>query len=674
MIIHFLEHTLLPLIEQFKSYAIFIAFVSAFGETLIGLGYFIPGSTFLLFLGVLAGQGYIDIKSILIFGIAGAYVGDISNYYLGRRYGVSLLKKPWLHMSDDLLNSGHRFLNTHGSKSIFFARFLPGLKESVSFIAGSLKMSKTKFLIWDFLGATGWGLEFIGVGFIFSTSLVLAQAWLTRTMIVIAILTMLFILLFLLKRFIMRNAQTVKEILSYLFEAFLNNPRVKSFILAHPKLIHFIKNRFSYDTFYRLPLTLLSFMFIYVLALFGGIIEDFLTKDPIVYVDKIIANLMLSWRTARLDEFFTWVTYLGKGEIITAFLIVVTIVLLSYKKLGELITLYLSFIGSAIFIFLGKLAFHRPRPEMALYYEPTFSFPSGHATLAVSFYGFIAYLLIQNIKDFKMKMNIFFTTTILVLLIGISRIYLDEHYLSDVYAGYLLGLLWAIVAITLLKWLSFKKIFLQRIPFRYANSISFVTIFIFLGFYLNFAMQDHYKLNPKSKQKIVKVLDIEDFIVSSSEYFSRNIVGIQSLPVNLVIATSSDICHALKQNGWHKLKEKMMLSNLTFWQSKEPECRLYKIDNNTTYLLAIWNAQLQYKTKHLLVATSDGVVEKRLFVFPKYITNIDKARTFAKKDLKQILSIQEERTIQVQKPFIAQHLFGQSYFSDGNTVFLEQRP
>jgi len=671
---HFLEHTLLPLIEQFKSYAVLIAFVSAFGETLIGLGYFIPGSTFLLFLGVLAGQGYIDIKSILIFGIAGAYVGDISNYYLGRRYGMSLLKKPWLHMSDDLLLSGHRFLDTYGAKSIFFARFLPGLKECVSFIAGSLKMSKTKFLIWDFLGATGWGLEFIGVGFIFSTSLALAQAWLTRTLIVIAILITLFILLFLLKRFIMRNAQTVKEILSYLFEVFLNNPRMKTFIQAHPKLIQFIKNRFNYDTFYGLPLTLFSLIFIYVLALFGGIIEDFLTKDPIVYVDKIIANLMLSWRTAKLDEFFTWITYLGKSEIIIAFLIVATIILLSYKKFGELITLYLSSTGSVIFIFLGKIAFHRPRPEMALYYEPTFSFPSGHATIAVSFYGFIAYLLIRNIKDFKMKINIFFTAMILILLIGISRIYLDEHYLSDVYAGYLLGSLWVIVAIALLKWISFKDNFAPKVPFKYAKSISFIVIIIFFGFYLNYAMHDHYKLNSLNTEKIVKVLRIKDFLANPSEHFSRNIVGMQSLPINLVIATSSNICRTLKQNGWHKLKGQMMLSNLTFWQSKEPECRLYKIDNNTTYLLTMWNAQIKYQRKHLLVATSDGVIGKRLFVFPKYITNIDKARTFVKRDLKQILSTQQERTIQFQKPFIAQHVLGQSYFGDGNTVFLKQKP
>jgi len=671
---HFLQDTLLPLVEQFKNYAALIAFFSAFSETLIGLGFFIPGSTFLLFLGVLAGQGYLDIKSILIFGIAGAYVGDISNYYLGKHYGVTLVKKPWLHISDDSLNLAHRFLDTHGAKSIFFARFLPGLKESVSFIAGSLKMNKIKFLIWDFFGAVGWGLEFIGVGFVFSASLALAQAWLTRTTIVIAILITLFVLLFLLKRNIARNTKVAKEILLYFIKVFLSNPRVKTFIAAHPKLIQFIKNRFNYETFYGLPLSLFSLIFVYVLALFGGIIEDFLTKDSIVYVDKIIANLMLSWRTVELNKFFTWITYLGKGEIVIAFLITTTILLLLYKKFGELITLYISWVGSVIFIFLGKIAFHRPRPEMALYYEPTFSFPSGHATIAVSFYGFIAYLLMRQIKDFKIKINIFFATTILVLLIGISRIYLDEHYLSDVYAGYLLGTLWVIVAIALLKWISFKDIFAPRAPFRYAKSISFTVLLISFGFYLSFAMHDHYKLNPQSTQGILKVLHVEDFFKNLSRRYTRNIVGLQSLPVNLVIEASSNICHALEQSGWHPLKEKRILDTPLFWQSKGPICHLYKVDSNITYLLAIWNTKAEYKARHLLVATSDGVVGKRLFVVPKYIANIDEARSFVKKDLKKVLSIQQERTIQVQKPFIAQHLFGQSYFSDGNIIFLEQRP
>ncbi|RTZ83924.1 MAG: PA-phosphatase, partial [SAR324 cluster bacterium] len=126
-----LQHLLLPAVEYFRSYTAWIAFTAAFGETLIGLGFFIPGSTLLLFMGVLAGQGYIDIKTVLLFGLAGAYAGDLVNYRLGRRHGAALLQKPWLHLPEETLEKSRKFLNTHGAKSLFFARFIPGLKESV---------------------------------------------------------------------------------------------------------------------------------------------------------------------------------------------------------------------------------------------------------------------------------------------------------------------------------------------------------------------------------------------------------------------------------------------------------------------------------------------------------------------------------------------------------------
>ncbi len=669
----FLQHTLLPFVEHFKSYAAWISFLAAYSETLIGLAFFVPGSTFLLFLGVLAGQGYVDIKTILIFGIAGAYLGDISNYYLGKRYGTILVKKPWLHISENLLNSTHKFLNTHGAKSIFFARFLPGFKESVPFMAGTAKMNKVKFLVWDFLGATGWSFEFIGVGYIFSTSLSLAQAWLTRTLTVVVILFFLFAILFLLKLFITRNAQAVREILLSLWQVFLANPSVKSFISSHPKLITFTKNRFNSSTFYGLPLGILTLAFVYVLALFGGIIEDFLTRDPIVYADQIIANLMVSWRTVVLNEFFTWITYLGKSEVVAVFLITATVILIIYKKIDELIALYLSFFGSLIFIYLGKIAFHRPRPEVALYLEPSFSFPSGHATIAVSLYGFIGYLLIRFTRDFKIKMNLFFAATILVLLIGISRIYLGEHYLSNVYAGYLLGILWVILAIALLKWISFKKIFARSIPFANAKSISLIAVIISFGFYLGFGMLYHYKLNPHKPEKIVRLLHVEELFKNPSKSFARNIIGLESRPINLVIATTStNICGILKQNGWKALSAKKLLNTPIFWQAKEPKCNLYKIDTNTIYLLALWNAKAKYKAEHLFVASSGGVVGKRWDFLPKYIESNDKARTYVAKDLEKILSIHHKKIIQLVKPFVGEHLFGQSYFSDGKAIFLKQ--
>ncbi|BBG65429.1 membrane-associated phospholipid phosphatase [Hydrogenimonas sp.] len=500
-----LQHLLLSAVDYFRSYTAWIAFIAAFGETLIGLGFFIPGSTLLLFMGVLAGQGYIDIKTVLLFGLAGAYAGDLVNYRLGRRHGAALLQKPWLHLPEEALEKSRKFLNTHGAKSLFFARFIPGLKESVSFLAGSMKMDRGKFLFWDFLGAVGWSLEFIGIGFLFSTSLALAQLWLSRTVTTIAVFTFLLFLLYLLKRFVVQNGPAAKTVLSALRHAFLTAGPVKRFSASHPKLTLFLRRRIDSSVFTGLPLTLFAPALLYLLALFGGTVEDILTKDPIVYADSIVANLIVQWRTPELTPFFTWITYLGKVEVLLAFLAAATLILLLNRRYEQIVALYFSIAGSALSVYLGKLALHRPRPETALYFEPTYSFPSAHAAAAVAFYGFLAYLLMWERKSFKSRINILFTVTVLILLIGFSRIYLGVHYLSDVFGGYLAGTLWLIAAAALLHRLLYKKAPGRRAPFRYAKPVGYLALFAAAAFYLIFGTHYHYKPMTKGEPSVGRV-------------------------------------------------------------------------------------------------------------------------------------------------------------------------
>ena len=82
----------------------------------------------------------------------------------------------------------------------------------------------------------------------------------------------------------------------------------------------------------------------------------------------------------------------------------------------------------------------------------SFSFPSGHATAAVAFYGVVFYLLIRNAKRLKSKFALLTTGFVFILIIGFSRMYLGEHYLSDVVGGYLLGFLWLLFSISILLW------------------------------------------------------------------------------------------------------------------------------------------------------------------------------------------------------------------------------
>ena len=82
----------------------------------------------------------------------------------------------------------------------------------------------------------------------------------------------------------------------------------------------------------------------------------------------------------------------------------------------------------------------RERPMLSLIEKPSdFSFPSGHTMCSVAFYGFIVYLLLKNIKNYFLKWLIVFVFSMLVIFIGISRIYLNVHYFTDVIGGFILG-------------------------------------------------------------------------------------------------------------------------------------------------------------------------------------------------------------------------------------------
>lgn len=103
-------------------------------------------------------------------------------------------------------------------------------------------------------------------------------------------------------------------------------------------------------------------------------------------------------------------------------------------------------------MFLFKQLFKRKRPALPLLHSVKGkSFPSGHAMMSVTFYGLLIYISSKTLKRALLKAVIVPSLIALILMIGYSRVYLRVHYASDVAAGYIIGLLWLLIALDLLK-------------------------------------------------------------------------------------------------------------------------------------------------------------------------------------------------------------------------------
>jgi undecaprenyl-diphosphatase len=148
----------------------------------------------------------------------------------------------------------------------------------------------------------------------------------------------------------------------------------------------------------------------------------------------------------RLMFAITWLG--GDGLVIAAILIVVVLIWLRWRRatLWMLVTLA----GALVLDLTLKFAFHRMRPTPFFGPIPrTYSFPSGHALFSFCFYSVFAGLLAGRIRSLPLRVLIWCSAALLVLAIGLSRIYLGVHYASDVVGGYLAATIWVATMVTL---------------------------------------------------------------------------------------------------------------------------------------------------------------------------------------------------------------------------------
>ena len=155
-------------------------FAVIFAESGLFFGFFLPGASLLFTAGLLASQGFFN-PWILIPGVTiAAILGDNAGYWFGRKVGYKLFLKPdsrWFH--HDHLQRAEEFYEKYGSRTIFFARFVPIIRTFAPIVAGVAHMNYRVFLIYNIFGALTWATGVTSLAYFLGSRVPLISHYLT---------------------------------------------------------------------------------------------------------------------------------------------------------------------------------------------------------------------------------------------------------------------------------------------------------------------------------------------------------------------------------------------------------------------------------------------------------------------------------------------------------------
>lgn len=185
------------------------------------------------------------------------------------------------------------------------------------------------------------------------------------------------------------------------------------------------------------------------LIIFALILRDVLRKDIIVY-DKIVQDFLIDKiRNDYLTKIMKGITFLGSG---IPLLLICILSFLKFKDKKIKYSIPINLLVITIINNVIKILIRRPRPEgINIIIEKGFSFPSGHSMISCAFYGLIIYFINKKIENKKIKIISSLLLSLLIILIGISRVYLGVHYVSDVIGGFTVSIAYLMVFIKIME-------------------------------------------------------------------------------------------------------------------------------------------------------------------------------------------------------------------------------
>ncbi|MEX1141228.1 MAG: VTT domain-containing protein [Thermoleophilaceae bacterium] len=422
----------------------------AFLETGAFVGLVVPGESLVIVGGVIAGQG--EIALIVLIGIvwSAAILGDTTSFLIGRRLGRGFIIRhgPRVKIDRARFEQVESYFARHGGKTIVIGRFIGLVRALAPFIAGSSGLPYGRFLPFSVIGCGLWATAFSVLGYVFYQSFdqvanVAGQATfgfgVTIALVVGGVLAY--------RR--LRHAEQRHAAVAWMERQPIAGPLVvvgrglRRHVLAPvwrvvgPPL-RFVGNRVTPG---ELGLELTTALAVagvglYAFAVYAVTFASGVETTP---ADRELLDLAAELHVGEtVTDVVVFVTDLGAGPTVVALAAGVAVLLAVRRNWLELVTWVIAVALLVVAIDLAKASIDRARPSGGLVRTESAGYPSGHAGYSTVWVG-AAVILARVLPGIGGRAALIGGALALAAAIGLSRIYLQVHYWSDVVGGWGLG-------------------------------------------------------------------------------------------------------------------------------------------------------------------------------------------------------------------------------------------
>ncbi len=407
-------------------YSYFVLISSLFLEL---IAFPLPGEALMSYAGFLVYEGKFNWLFTIAAASTGAIIGMSTSYWIGYKLGTPFFEKygKYIHMGPERLEKTSLWFKKYGNKLLIIAYFIPGVRHITGYFSGVTRIPFRTFTTYAYIGAVIWVSTFISLGKILGPQWDKFHSSIKRYLIIGGVILAFGIVILYLYR-------TYKLKLKERLEIKLQNGITIFHTLGRVKVL----------------VAITSIVFLGLFMLMIGLIQDYMSNEFVQFnqVTLLLVNLIFA---QNRDHWMSGIQHLASLPMLTALILITEAWVVIKSKDRKLEPLFLAIVvGGGEVLNEGLHAiFHRLSPVSIDQLISTF--PSEKSFISIVIYGFTIFLLLRHTKSIWLQNIVILLTIFILLLIGISDIYLRLESPRDVVGGYVFGGVWLSLNVILLE-------------------------------------------------------------------------------------------------------------------------------------------------------------------------------------------------------------------------------